>query len=152
MINKRLLILGALLLLPSYLQAKVSSVTAILLPVKTCMSVDAGLISIQNSGQNPVSNIVITETLPDGLLFNPGSVRWRVLPGSWNGSSASFDPASPVSPLQWNSNNIPGLSGLAPGETLEIEFAFTVHCSYTGGNVTLAVQYDETGSTLNTDG
>jgi len=110
-------------------------------PADAC-SDPQGYITLRNAGQTTCYNLQITETLPAGLTYIPGTTRWRKNGGAWNGPNAAFDPNPTVSPLVWTSSQISGLSVANPGDTIEIQYDLHANCPFTGGNVTLSTRYE----------
>ncbi len=100
--------------------------------VNACSS-PRGNIILRNAGQVTTYNQVVNATLPDGLIYVPGTTRWRFNGGAWNGPAAGYDPDPASSPLQWSSAQIPDLAQLMPGDTLEIEFDLSGSCSACAG-------------------
>jgi uncharacterized repeat protein (TIGR01451 family) len=134
--------------LPAPLLVATSSVTS---PVQSCSAPD-GMITLRNAGQATVYNAQATVTLPAGLTYVPGSTRWRLNGGGWNGPNVAYDPSPTVSPLRWTSTQIAGLATLAPGDTLEIDYDLSASCPFAGGTVTVAVSYENPcGQVLNAD-
>ena len=109
--------------------------------VNICSS-PGGVITIRNPGQLACYNLQVTETLPAGLPYVPGSTRWRLNGGAWNGPNAAYDPNPTNSPLVWTDTEIPGLAAVVPGDTIEIEFGMTADCPFSGGDITVSTQYE----------
>lgn len=118
------------------------NITTVSSPVDACTNPD-GYITLINSGQTVAYNIQVTETLTSGLDYAPGSTRWRLNSGAWNGPNPAYDPSPTTSPLQWSSAQISALSSLNPTDTLEIEFDLNTDCSFTGGDVAVVTQYED---------
>ena len=119
-------------------------------PVAACANTK-GMLTLKNSGQTTCYNLQLTATLPAGLLYIPGTTRWRLNGGGWNGPNAAYDPSPTVSPLQWTSTQISGLATLNPGDTIEVEYDLAADCPFTGGNVTIATSYENPcGQVFNT--
>ncbi len=111
-----------------------------------------GFITLKNAGQIFTYNLQVTETLPAGLTYVPGSTRWRAtvggVVGAWNGPNAAFDPSPTTSPLVWTSTEIPQLASAAPGDIIEIEFDMVSNCPFAGGNINVATQYENPCATV----
>jgi uncharacterized repeat protein (TIGR01451 family) len=110
-------------------------------PADACSS-PAGSITLRNAGQTTCYNLQLSESLPAGLLYIPGSTRWRLNGGGWNGPDAAYDPSPATSPIAWTSTQIPGLAVADPGDTIELEFDFQADCPFAGGDVTLSTSYE----------
>ncbi len=110
-------------------------------PIDACTS-PAGSVTLRNAGQTTCYNLQITETLPAGLGYVPGSTRWRLNGGGWNGPNAAYDPNPTTSPIVWRSAQIPALASIDPGDTIEIEFSLAASCPFAGGTVTVSTQYE----------
>ncbi|MCK4760807.1 MAG: DUF11 domain-containing protein [Candidatus Aminicenantes bacterium] len=110
-------------------------------PVDACAS-PRGFITLRNAGQTTCYNLQISEALPPGLTYVPGTTRWQVNGTGWNGPAPVYDPNPTASPLIWTTSEIPGLAVSDPGDTIDIEFDMTALCPFVGGNVTLSTSYD----------
>jgi len=121
-------------------------------PADACSDPD-GSIALRNAGQTTCYNLQITENLPAGLNYIPGSTRWRLNGAPWNGPNAAYDPVVSGSPeqLDWSSAQIAGLAVSNPGDTIEIEYDMQADCPFTGGNVTVGTSYENPcGQVFNT--
>ena len=136
-----IVICSSLLYEDKTLAQALTNITSVTSPVDACASPD-GSITLVNNEPDPIYNLYVTETLAAGLDYVSGSTRWRLNGGAWNGPDASYDPLPSTSPLQWTSAQISGLATVNPGDTIEIEFALTADCPFTGGDVTVATQYE----------
>jgi len=108
--------------------------------LQACSS-PTGSIILKNSGQTTCYNLESNLILPTGMLYVPGSTRWRIDAGSWNGPNASYNPNSLTSPLQWTETEISSFASLDPGQFIEIEYDLEIACDYTGGNIDLSTSY-----------
>jgi uncharacterized repeat protein (TIGR01451 family) len=121
-------------------------------PSDACSDPD-GSITLRNAGQTTCYNLQITENLPTGLSYIPGSTRWQVNGGGWNGPNAAYDPVVSGSPEQlvWTSTEIAGLAVSNPGDTIEIKYDLEADCPFAGGDVTVATSYENPcGQVFNT--
>ncbi len=121
-------------------------------PADAC-SDPSGSIILRNAGQTTCYNLQISENLPAGLSYIPGSTRWQVNGGGWNGPNAAYDPVVSGSPeqLDWTSSQIAELAQSDPGDTIEIEYDLEADCPFTGGDVTVATSYENPcGQVFNT--
>ncbi len=107
------------------------------------LGVSTATATFRNSGDTKIYNVMMTATLPAGLTYIPSSTRWRVNGGGWNGPNAAYNPNPTTSPLVWTRNEIPGMSSMNPGDTLEINFELIADCSFTGGTVKVATQFED---------
>ncbi len=107
-------------------------------PINAC-SEETAVITIKNAGQTTVYNLEVTETLPPGLSYVPGTTEWRKNGGSWSPGS---DPNPMTSPIKWTKNELPVLSDLSPGDTVEIRFHVVSDCDFQGGDVVFELQYE----------
>lgn len=123
-----------MVLIPTPQLAATSSTAS---PIATCTEQPA-LIRIRNTGDPAVYSLVARETLPLGVLYVPGTTRWRKGTGPWQPGG---DPTILGSTLEWTELEVPGLSELRSRETLEIEFRILASCSFTGGNLAVEVDY-----------
>ncbi|MBP7867408.1 MAG: Ig-like domain repeat protein [Acidobacteria bacterium] len=133
--------------IPSPLLVNTAVVTT---PVDACGQPGA-MITLRNAGQATCYNAQVTDTLPAGLLYTPGTTRWRLNAGAWNGPNAAYDPNPTVSPLRWTSSEIPAMAVLNPGDTLEIESDLSATCAFAGGTVTVSTQYEDPGGQVSTN-
>ncbi|MCR4392674.1 MAG: hypothetical protein NUV94_07975, partial [Candidatus Acetothermia bacterium] len=106
-------------------------------PIATCTEQPA-LIRIRNTGDPAVYSLVARETLPAGILYVPGTTRWRKGSDPWQ---VGGDPTIVGATLEWTELEVAGLAELRSRETLEIEFGILASCSFTGGNLVVSVDY-----------
>ncbi len=118
--------------------------TMVVSPIDACASSD-GSITLLNGGQTIARNIRVTETLTAGLAYVPNSTRWRVNNDPWQGPDPVFDPSPGAFGILWTDAEIPMLDTLHPSSTLEIEFALSTDSMFTGGDVSVASQYQALG-------
>jgi uncharacterized repeat protein (TIGR01451 family) len=121
-------------------------------PANAC-SDPSGMITLKNAGQTTCYNLQITENLPAGLNYIPGSTSWSLNGGPVNGPNAAYDPVVSGSPeqLYWSSTQIAGLAVSNPGDTIVIEYDMQADCPFAGGNVTVATSYQNPcGQVFNT--
>ena len=126
------------ILIPSALMIDSASVAS---PVDLCSSPKT-TVWFKNVGQTTCYNLQITETLPSGLTYIDGSTRWRLNSGAWNGPNASYNPFGTTSPIVWTGTEIPALRSLSPGDEIEVELDLDARCTFTGGNVTVGMAYE----------
>ena len=119
-------------------------------PITFCENLD-GFITVKNAGNTICYNLQITAELATGLHYVPGSTRWRVNGGTWNGPSASYDPSTTTSPLIWTSAQIPALGSLNIDGTIDLEYDLTSDCDFNDGQVNVSTQYENPcGDVFNT--
>ncbi|MFQ6100830.1 MAG: SdrD B-like domain-containing protein [Anaerolineae bacterium] len=115
-------------------------------PLHTCLTRTITA-TVRNAGLMSVYSTTITENLPPGMLYVPGSTEYAVGTSSTppvTGWVSGGEPAgAPYGPLAWGSSQITNLARLYPHETVWVRFDVRADCDFDGGNITIQASYED---------
>ena len=114
-----------------------------LTPIEVCTT-GTVTITVKNAGLMSVYSATITDTLPEGLVYLPGTTEYSTDQVHWQ---AGPDPSISGQTLAWGPTSGPGLGDLlrqvAPDETIYIRYQVRADCDYEGGLLRIhALYYD----------
>jgi uncharacterized repeat protein (TIGR01451 family) len=113
-------------------------------PVPSCSQRNI-LATVRNAGLLSVYTATVTENLPSGLRYVPGSTEYVIGTGATppgSGWVSGGEPAgAPLGPLNWTYSQISTLARLHPLQTVWIRYHVYVDCNFQGGQVSVQTSY-----------
>ncbi len=120
--------------------------TNLVRPIAFCLT-GTVTATVRSAGLLSVYSATVTETLPTGLLYVPGSSEYVVGTGTTppaSGWTAAGDPSgAPDGPLVWTSSEIASLARLRPKETTWVRSLVYADCDFEGGRVVIRTSYQD---------
>ncbi len=113
-------------------------------PIATCFS-GTVTATVRNAGLLSVYTATVTETLPPGVLYVPGTSEYVIGTGSTPpgaGWASTGDPTgAPAGPLVWTPSEIPALARLYPKQTVWVRFQVYADCDFDSGSIAIRTGY-----------
>ncbi|MBL8056754.1 MAG: DUF11 domain-containing protein [Anaerolineales bacterium] len=103
--------------------------------------------TVRNAGLLSVYDAAITETLPAGMTYLPGTAEVALGTGTTPpgaGWAPAGDPVTAGGAIVWTSAELPALARLYPAQTLWVRFAVRASCTFAGGFITIQTSYRDT--------